>query len=69
MAQGELKARCRFRSLRASLASLQEELEAVPRAGSLLWAYIRQKTSAAPKGVYCGAESGRGKSMLMEPCF
>jgi len=65
MAQGELKPDADQEACAQRLASLQEELEAVPPRGSLLWRTFGKKP-AAPKGVYMWGGVGRGKSMLMD---
>ena len=47
------------------LAQLQEELEAVPPRGSILWRAFGKKPEP-PRGVYMWGGVGRGKSMLMD---
>ncbi|GAA4039050.1 cell division protein ZapE [Parerythrobacter jejuensis] len=47
------------------LQQLQEELEATPKRGSILWRALRGKPES-PKGVYMWGGVGRGKSMLMD---
>jgi cell division protein ZapE len=61
----ELRADPEQRAGARRLSRLQEELEAVPRRGSLLWRLGRAKPNA-PKGVYLWGGVGRGKSMLMD---
>jgi cell division protein ZapE len=68
IAAGELRADPEQRSGAARLSRLQEELEAVPARGSLLWRLGRAKPMA-PRGVYLWGGVGRGKSMLMDLFF
>lgn len=65
IAQGELKPDADQDVCARRLALLQEELEAVPPRGSILWRALRKK-APPPKGVYMWGGVGRGKSMLMD---
>ncbi len=50
------------------LNQLQQELEAVPPRGSVLWRMLG-KAPAPPRGLYIWGGVGRGKSMLMDLFF
>ena len=50
------------------LDALQQELEAAPTRGSVLWRTLGRQP-APPKGVYLWGDVGRGKSMLMDLFF
>ena len=65
IAAGELRPDPEQRAGAERLNRLQDELEAVPPRGSLLWRLGRGKP-LAPKGVYLWGGVGRGKSMLMD---
>ena len=65
IAAGELHPDPDQRSAAERLARLQQELEAVPRRGSVLWRALSRKPDA-PQGVYMWGGVGRGKSMLMD---
>jgi len=65
VAGGELKPDTEQRAAAARLNRLQEELEASPRRGSLLWRIAGRKP-APPRGLYLWGAVGRGKSMLMD---
>ncbi|MFM9852826.1 MAG: cell division protein ZapE [Sphingomonadaceae bacterium] len=65
IAAGELRPDSEQYAGAARLSRLQEELEAVPARGSLLWRLGRAKPMT-PKGVYLWGGVGRGKSMLMD---
>lgn len=65
VAAGELKADPEQRAAAERLNLLQQELEAVPPRGSLLWRLTGRKPEA-PRGVYLWGAVGRGKSMLMD---
>lgn len=65
VAAGELKADPEQRAAAERLNLLQQELEAVPPRGSLLWRLTGRKPDA-PRGVYLWGAVGRGKSMLMD---
>jgi cell division protein ZapE len=68
VAAGELKSDQAQESAARRLALLQNELEAVPPRGSLLWR-LTGRTPASPRGVYLWGDVGRGKSMLMDLFF
>lgn len=63
--QGELKPDEDQDSCAKRLGQLQEELEAVPPKGSILWRAF-QKKPESPRGIYMWGGVGRGKSMLMD---
>lgn len=65
VAGGELRPDPEQRAAAQRLNRLQEELEAVPPRGSLLWRLTGRKPEA-PRGVYLWGAVGRGKSMLMD---
>ena len=65
VAGGELQPDPEQRAAAERLNRLQEELEAVPPRGSLLWRIAGRKPEA-PRGVYLWGAVGRGKSMLMD---
>ncbi|QJB69572.1 cell division protein ZapE [Parasphingorhabdus halotolerans] len=65
IAQGELKPDPDQQTCAKRLAQLQEELEAVPPRGSLLWRTFGKKPEP-PRGIYMWGGVGRGKSMLMD---
>lgn len=65
IANGELKPDADQDACAQRLAQLQEELEAIPPRGSVLWRMFSKKPTA-PRGVYMWGGVGRGKSMLMD---
>jgi len=65
VASGELKPDPEQRGAAVRLDRLQEELEAAPPRGSLLWRIAGRKPDS-PRGVYLWGAVGRGKSMLMD---
>ena len=65
IAQDELKPDADQDSCAKRLAELQEQLEAVPARGSVLWRAFKKKPDA-PRGIYMWGGVGRGKSMLMD---
>lgn len=65
LAAGELRTDPEQRTAAERLNRLQDELEAVPPRGSLIWRLGRAKPPA-PRGVYMWGGVGRGKSMLMD---
>ena len=65
VAGGELQPDPEQRAAAERLGRLQEELEAVPPRGSLLWRLAGRKPEA-PRGIYMWGGVGRGKSMLMD---
>ncbi|PZO89542.1 MAG: cell division protein ZapE [Afipia sp.] len=68
VAHGELKSDPQQRAAAERLDRLQEELEAVPRRGSILWR-LAGRTPDSPRGIYMWGDVGRGKSMLMDLFF
>jgi len=68
LARGELRADPVQAAAAARLARLQDELEAVPPRGSVIWRFSRAKP-VPPRGVYLWGGVGRGKSMLMDLFF
>ena len=68
VASGELRPDPEQAAAAARLATLQQELEAVPRRGSVLWRIAGRKP-AVPAGLYLWGDVGRGKSMLMDLFF
>jgi cell division protein ZapE len=62
---GELRPDPEQRAAAERLNHLQEELEAAPPRGSLLWRITGRKPTI-PRGVYLWGAVGRGKSMLMD---
>ena len=65
VAAGELRPDPEQRAGAERLTRLQDEREAIPPRGSLIWRLGRSKPQA-PKGVYLWGGVGRGKSMLMD---
>lgn len=65
IASNELKPDPDQRKAAERLEKLQEELEAVPKRGSVLWRALSRKPES-PRGVYLWGGVGRGKSMLMD---
>jgi len=68
VAGGELRPDPEQAAAATRLATLQRELEATPRRGSLLWRIAGRKPTP-PRGVYLWGGVGRGKSMLMDLFF
>ena len=68
LAAGELKPDPSQEAAARRLAQLADELEAVPRRGSVLWRLAGRKP-VAPRGIYLWGGVGRGKSMLMDLFF
>jgi cell division protein ZapE len=68
VAGGELRPDPAQRAIAQRLARLAEELEAVPKRGSLLWKVLKRRPEP-PRGVYLWGGVGRGKSMLMDLFF
>ncbi len=62
---GELKPDPQQLVAARQLDRLQQELEAIPSRGSLLWRLSRRKPEP-PRGIYLWGGVGRGKSMLMD---
>jgi cell division protein ZapE len=65
VAAGELRPDPEQRAAAVRLNKLQEDLQAVPPRGSLIWRLGRAKPPV-PRGVYLWGGVGRGKSMLMD---
>ena len=65
VAGGELRPDPEQRAAAERLNRLQQELEAVPPRGSLLWRLAGRKPEE-PRGIYMWGGVGRGKSMLMD---
>jgi len=65
IAANELKPDPDQRAAAIRLTRLQEELEAAPKRGSVLWRMLR-KAPEPVRGVYMWGGVGRGKSMLMD---
>lgn len=65
VAAGELRPDREQETAARRLAQLQDELEAAPPRGSLLWR-LAGKKPLRPRGVYMWGGVGRGKSMLMD---
>jgi len=68
VAAGELKPDAEQRAAAERLDRLADELETVPKRGSVLWRMLG-KTPEPPRGVYLWGGVGRGKSMLMDLFF
>lgn len=68
IAAGELRPAADQLAAAERLDRLQQELEAVPPRGSVLWRMLG-KAPAAPRGLYLWGGVGRGKSMLMDLFF
>ena len=65
VAAGELRPDPDQKAAATRLTALQQELEAVPQRGSLLWKMLR-RAPEPPRGLYMWGGVGRGKSMLMD---
>ncbi len=65
VADGELRPDDAQRTAAIALNGLQQELEASPPRGSVLWRIFGSKPDA-PRGIYMWGGVGRGKSMLMD---
>lgn len=68
VAAGELRADPEQEAAAARLDRLAQELEAVPKKGSILWRALGRMPEP-PRGVYLWGGVGRGKSMLMDLLF
>ncbi|MBD3728544.1 MAG: AFG1 family ATPase [Sphingomonadales bacterium] len=62
---GELRADREQTAAAQRLDALQQELQAVPQRGSVLWRALGRKPQR-PRGLYIWGGVGRGKSMLMD---
>jgi cell division protein ZapE len=65
VAAGELRPDVEQATAAARLDALQQQLEAAPQKGSILWR-LTGKKAASPRGLYMWGGVGRGKSMLMD---
>src|SRR3954465_5733983 len=65
---GELRTDPEQAAAAARLDLLAQQLEAVPKKGSILWRALG-RTPEPPRGVYMWGGVGRGKSMLMDLLF
>src|SRR3954469_22705004 len=65
---GELRADPDQEAAARRLDTLQAELEAQPKRGSVLWRALGRKPDS-PRGIYMWGGVGRGKSMLMDLFF
>jgi cell division protein ZapE len=65
LAASELKPDPEQRAAAERLAAMQEQVEAVPTRGSILWRLARRKPEPV-RGLYLWGGVGRGKSMLMD---
>ncbi|MDV3457880.1 cell division protein ZapE [Sphingomonas sp. HF-S4] len=68
VAAGELRADPEQAAAAERLDALAQQLEAVPRKGSILWRALG-RAPEPPRGVYMWGGVGRGKSMLMDLLF
>jgi len=68
IAAGELRADADQEAAARRLDTLQAELEAQPKRGSVLWRALGRKPES-PRGIYMWGDVGRGKSMLMDLFF
>jgi cell division protein ZapE len=68
VAAGELRADAEQAAAAERLDRLAQELEAVPKKGSILWRALG-RAPEPPRGVYMWGGVGRGKSMLMDLLF
>lgn len=62
---GELKPDAEQAAIAEKLEHIQQQLEASPKRGSILWRALKGKPEAV-RGVYMWGGVGRGKSMLMD---
>lgn len=68
VAAGELRADVEQAAAAERLDQLAQQLEAVPKKGSILWRALG-RAPEPPRGVYMWGGVGRGKSMLMDLLF
>ncbi len=68
VAAGELRADPEQAEAATRLQALTDQLEAVPKKGSILWRALG-RAPEPPRGVYLWGGVGRGKSMLMDLFF
>lgn len=66
--RGELKPDAHQHAAMMALAAIQQQLEASPPRGSMLWRLFGQKPDPV-RGLYLWGGVGRGKSMLMDLFF